>query len=151
MSITTLVLTCALLLLVLTLLAFFRQHDRTGPIVGVVVSAAGLAWVAHLRDDGGRSFGSSSGSLVLFVVILVGVVFGMAGEVYFRSRRTPAMADVIKPMLASPIVLLPLYGAVRTIPTYDTSDLLWWALLGFQNGWFWKTVLEKAVPKTGDK
>jgi uncharacterized membrane protein (UPF0136 family) len=143
MDATNLVLFCALLLMISALLGFFQQGERTSPIAYILVSAAGFGWVAYSRGRGVQFFGSSNVAVSLLAAILVGVVLGIAGEVYLHSRRKPALSDVLKPMLASPILLLPLYGAVRTIPTYDAADLVWWGLLGFQNGWFWKTALQR--------
>jgi hypothetical protein len=45
-------------------------------------------------------------------------------------------------------VLLPLIGSIQNINELDAMQTISFALLAFQNGFFWEVVLERVQPKS---
>jgi hypothetical protein len=46
----------------------------------------------------------------------------------------------------SPILLLPLIGSIQAVKSLEAIQVASFALLAFQNGFFWQVVLQRAVP-----
>jgi hypothetical protein len=62
-------------------------------------------------------------------------------------KGTFSWPDLLKPLCISPIVLLPLIGSVQGMKGLESMQVISFALLAFQNGFFWQVVLERASPK----
>lgn len=75
------------------------------------------------------------------------VLLGMAAEYLFNLKAEFSWLALIKPLTASPIVLLPLIGTLQTSSGIETLQLVSLAFLAFQNGFFWRTVFEREKRK----
>ncbi len=93
------------------------------------------------------AFGGVSPVLAI-VVMFVCVVLGIAAHLVFFQKGRLAWSAFLKPLVVSPIVLLPLIGSIHGSSDVATIQLISLGLLAFQNGFFWKTVLEHAAPST---
>jgi hypothetical protein len=90
--------------------------------------------------------GTSSGRVVL--VMFVCVLLGIAARYVFYLKGAFAWLEFVKPLCISPIVILPLIGSVQGVKNLETMQIISFALLAFQNGFFWQVVLERATPST---
>jgi hypothetical protein len=79
----------------------------------------------------------------MFVAILLGV---MAQYVFYLKGQFSGL-DFVKPLCISPILLLPLIGSLQSVKELEPIQLVSFALLAFQNGFFWQTVLQRTKPK----
>jgi ABC-type Co2+ transport system permease subunit len=90
----------------------------------------------------------SSVPLVSTIAIMFGfVLFGMAANYLFYLRGPFLWRSFLRPLVISPMVLLPLVGTVENRSGVESVQLTCLALLAFQNGFFWRTVFQHARPK----
>jgi hypothetical protein len=108
----------ALLVIVLYLATGFPQSDRV-------------------------SFGPShvEGALM---VMAISVVLGIAARYIFYLRGRFSWAAFLKPLVISPIILLPLIGSLQGASSLEPLQMVSLGCLSFQNGFFWQMVLENA-------
>lgn len=79
------------------------------------------------------------------VIIMFGfVLLGTIANYFFELRGRFSWESFVKPILVSPIVLLPLVGTVATRPEVQPIELISFAILAFQNGFFWRSVFRRA-------
>jgi fatty acid desaturase len=77
--------------------------------------------------------------LVMFPCTLLGIV---AHYLFFlRGKFNPL--TFLKPFVISPIVFLPLIGSLQNVTEIVPVQLISFAILAFQNGFFWRAALEK--------
>lgn len=91
------------------------------------------------------SFGGSIAVGWAVLAMFVGIVFGMVAHYVWSKPRRPNWMDFLRPIVVSPLVLLPLIGSLQGGPL-ETIQLLSLTLLAFQNGFFWQQVLKDAKP-----
>ncbi len=107
--------------------------------------------VLHLAVDfpiPKQAFGGASPAWTV-VIVLVCTILGMAAHgVFFLQERAFVWREFVRPFVISPIVLLPLLGSVLSAPQITTVQVISFAFLAFQNGFFWKEVLKRAQAKT---
>lgn len=77
---------------------------------------------------------------VLFICVLTGI---FANYFFYRKGKFELSA-FLKPLVISPIVLLPLIGSVQKTTEFDTVQIISFGVLAFQNGFFWKEVFFNA-------
>jgi hypothetical protein len=94
------------------------------------------------------AFGAGTSSGLVVLAMFVCVVFGISARYVFYLRGAFSWLDLVKPLCISPIVLLPLIGSVQGVKNLETTQVISFALLAFQNGFFWQTVFERASPIT---
>ncbi len=86
--------------------------------------------------------------LWVVVAMLVCVVLGMAAQYLFNLGEDPwKWRPFLRPVVISPIVLLPLLGSVEGADRLSTFQFVSFLFLAFQSGFFWKTVLDKAAAR----
>jgi hypothetical protein len=78
-------------------------------------------------------------------LMFVGVVSGIAATYLFNLTGSFSWRDFARPLVASPIVLLPLIGSVQGADL-QPIQLISFTILAFQNGFFWQQVLKDAKP-----
>lgn len=91
-------------------------------------------------------FGSGDEVLAVGIMLLAVLVGMIANQVYY-SKGPLVLRQCAKPLVVSPIVLLPLLGSVQGA-NLDTLQFVCFAILAFQNGFFWQRVLAVANPTT---
>ena len=92
------------------------------------------------------SFGTTTS--IMTVSIMFGcVIFGIFSNYLFFST-TFTWREFLRPVLISPIVLMPLYGLVEGTPDIQNMKLISLCLISFQNGFFWKVLFEKISKST---
>lgn len=89
------------------------------------------------------AFGGASPVTAIGIMFLC-TVLGVAAHYAFYLEGTFSWRSLLKPLVISPIVLLPLIGSVQGAGRVETIQLISFAILAFQNGFFWKVVLEHA-------
>ena len=124
---------------------FMRRRMRR--LLITVGMLAGFGLVLHLTVGFPRPthrFGPSE-ELLAVGIMLAGVLAGMAANYLFYSKGPFVIREFIKPFVVSPIVLLPLLGAVAGAKL-EALQFICFAILAFQNGFFWRRVLSDASP-----
>ena len=79
--------------------------------------------------------------------MMVCTVLGIAAEYFFRLKGPFSWRSFLKPLCVSPIVLLPLIGSVQSSGTMTSVQFISICFLSFQNGFFWRIVLDHAKTK----
>jgi len=87
---------------------------------------------------------SSATPIVAILLMYLCIIFGMTAEYLFNLKEGFSWLSFIKPFMVSPIVLLPLIGTLQTNSGIEPIQLISLALLAFQNGFFWRPVLDRA-------
>lgn len=90
-----------------------------------------------------QAFGGIS-PIRLIGIMFVCTILGVAARYFFYLEGKFSWLDFLKPMFISPIVLLPLLGTIQGATSFETIQTISFAILSFQNGFFWKVVLENA-------
>ena len=140
----------AFLCAVILLLDFFRGARRRAAI-GLVLLIVFLI-VLNLttgfpRASGRVSFGGSIPGWWALVAMAIGVIFGIVAQYVWSKPKKPKLLDFLRPIVVSPLVLLPLIGSLQEGPL-ELIQLASLTLLAFQNGFFWQQVLKDAAPQT---
>jgi hypothetical protein len=65
----------------------------------------------------------------------------VANYVYYREGKFD-WRSFVKPMVISPIILIPLIGSVQGSGNVESIQMISFGFLAFQNGFFYKKVLE---------
>jgi hypothetical protein len=94
-----------------------------------------------------RAFGGL-GPLPAISLMFPCVLLGMAARYVFYLRGTFSWLSFLRPLCISPIVLLPLLGALAGTSRVEPIQLVSFSILAFQNGFFWRVVFEQARPRT---
>lgn len=90
------------------------------------------------------SFGGTT-PLLAIALMFLGVLLGIAATYIFNLSNAFSWRDLARPLVASPIVLLPLIGSVQGAEL-EPIQLVSFTILAFQNGFFWQQVLKDAMP-----
>lgn len=133
---------------VLLLVDFFRGRRRRAA-VGAALLILFLV-ILHLTTGFpassiaiafGGTFPVEWAIVLMFGAVILGVI---AQHVFSRPSRLTVL-DFMRPIVVSPLVLLPLIGSLQASPLeiIQTVSLV---LLAFQNGFFWQQVLKDAKP-----
>jgi H+/Cl- antiporter ClcA len=93
-----------------------------------------------------QAFGGGHSLELTIGLMFVGVILGMVARYLFWLRRAAfSWLDFVRPLVVSPIVLLPLIGTLEN-GGLDSVQLASVVILAFQNGFFWQQVLRDAEP-----
>jgi len=88
-----------------------------------------------------QSFGSITP--VFAVLIMFGcILLGMMARYIFYYKKFK-LKSFLRPLVISPIILLPLIGTIQGITKFETVQLFSFGILSFQNGFFWKEIFDK--------
>ncbi len=115
-----------------------------------ILGVAAMAIVLHLTTGFPVPVQAFGGADPLWaVLIMLGcVVLGMMAHYGFFKGEVPfSWREFLRPLLISPIVIGPLLGSVVGAESLSPMQLVSFMILGFQNGFFWKQVLDRAKPK----
>ncbi|MCI5157679.1 MAG: hypothetical protein D3906_04425 [Candidatus Electrothrix sp. AUS1_2] len=79
----------------------------------------------------------------MFLCTMLGI---MAHYVFYLKGKFSWRA-FLKPLVISPIVFLPLVGSVQSLTGLEPMQMISFAILAFQNGFFWKEVFGRVEKK----
>jgi len=142
-----LALICAILLL-FDLLRGNRRRGMVGFVLLFVFLVALYVTTGFPASAPGRvAFGGTISVWWAVAGMFAGVIFGMAAQYLWSKPESFTWLDFLRPIVISPMVMLPLIGSLSNGPL-ETVQLLSMVLLAFQNGYFWQQVLKDAKPKS---
>ncbi len=132
-------------LIIIADLIFNRSRDAL--IRCLIESALLVAVVAILNVTTGfpaakQAFGGVP-PIWAFAVMIASTVLGMAAQYAFYQNKKFSWGSFLRPLVISPLILLPLMGTMQGIQSFETIQLISFGMLSFQNGFFWKEVFEK--------
>ncbi len=78
------------------------------------------------------------------IIVFACVLLGIVAHYLFHLERQFHWGECLRPLVISPIVVLSLFGWIERSSDFETTQLIFLALLAFQNGFFWKEVLRRA-------
>ena len=136
------------LLLIVDIARGQRRRGTLGLVVLVAVVVALNLTTGFPRSGSGRiAFGGTFSTMAAIWIMFAGVVLGMLGHYVWQRPDKFVVLDIVRPLVASPIILLPLIGSLDG-GAIEPIQLVSLALLAFQNGFFWPRVLQDAKPTT---
>ncbi|PYI91203.1 MAG: hypothetical protein DME97_14740 [Verrucomicrobia bacterium] len=91
------------------------------------------------------TFGGGSPILGIGIVTLC-TALGILAQYIFYLKKSFSWLKMLSPLVISPIVVLPLLASIQKSGDLDTLQLISFAFLAFQNGFFWRSVMENAKP-----
>jgi hypothetical protein len=145
-AVAVLAIVCALLLVV-DLARGRRRRGAVGLILLVAFLIALYVTTGFPFPAEGRvSFGGTISVWWAIFAMFLGVVLGMIAQYVWTKPETFTWLDFLRPIVVSPMVLLPLIGSLSSGPL-EAIQLFSMALLAFQNGYFWQQVLKDAKPR----
>ncbi len=111
-------------------------------VVGFVTVAYLFAGTSSISpfSQGANSFGYFDRSLELSISI-VGIVVGIISTVIFFDGTRTNISDYLRPLMLSPVVMIPVVEAIPEAEVSLVSHMLLFCI-AFQNGFFWKKVLD---------
>jgi hypothetical protein len=143
------------------LLAVFALYAVYLFLAGIVRRSAKTLWMEGLGLIGAflllnwttgfpaaREPFSQTSSTAAILVMFTFVAIGMLASYFFYLKGPFELKSFLRPLLVSPIVLLPLIGTVESNSEIESMQLICLVVLAFQNGFFWRIVFEHAKPKT---
>jgi hypothetical protein len=146
---TTIVTLAVFVLGVPTALYLAVRYRRNWVLLAALFAVLAVVVVTFVTTDfpGYRvSFGGDwLAEIVLVVVAFAGIVFGiLAHIVYYRGEQV-TLAEFLKPLVVSPLLIAPLVGVMETTG-FEVLTMLSLFILAFQNGFFWKEMLKNVRP-----
>ena len=75
--------------------------------------------------------------------MFLAIALGMGARYYFYMRSF-SWNGLLKPLVITPIVMMPLLGSVVGATEISDMQLVSYLFLAFQNGFFWRVVFEQA-------
>lgn len=142
---------CILLMAIFLVLDIIRGARRRG-IVGLIMLAAiviALWFTTNFSFTGPQRipFGGTFPTTLAIGLMFGGIILGMLGHYIWQKPEKFSVLEMLRPLVASPIVLLPLIGSLDG-SALQPVQLISLLLLAFQNGFFWPKVLSDAKPTT---
>src|ERR1700733_1187958 len=113
------------------------------PLLGLIL----LDILVASANAGYVTFGSGSSPTLAIVVMFIAILLGTMARYVFYLKGQFSGLDFAKPLCISPILLLPLIGSLQSVKELESTQLASFALLAFQNGFFWQTILQRSRPK----
>ena len=120
-----------------------RQYLILIAILAIIAPSI-ILYISQTQVESKGSGTAWSMIVLMYVAMLLGVI---AQAYYFAEANSwPSVASWLKPMLASPIIFLPLVSSYQmSISDLSSFSLVEFMILlvAFQNGFFWKTVFDR--------
>jgi hypothetical protein len=99
------------------------------------------------ETKGYLAFGAGTSPTIVILIMFAGVLLGLRRPMHLLPASEVFVVDFAEPLWVSPILLLPLIGSVQGAEDLQAMQMVSFALLAFQNGFFWQVVLERGQPK----
>jgi hypothetical protein len=147
MSIPEILKICAVLYLAAILVDMFRSR-RYKRFLFALLPLAILVVLAVLitnASTGYIAFGSGTSPGVVILIMFGAILLGIAAHYIFYLRERFSWLDFVRPLCISPILLLPLIGSFQAVKNLEVTQIVAFALLAFQNGFFWPAVLARGT------
>lgn len=129
--------------------AFRRRWIRLVFELAALLVVVAVALLLNNSVSGKVSFGPKESPFFPVGITFVGIIFGIAARYFFYLKPGKfSWLSLIKPIMISPIVLLPLISSVQAGGDLSPMQIVSFTLLAFQNGFFWQAVLDSARPTT---
>jgi hypothetical protein len=93
------------------------------------------------------TFGGGSPTMAIGF-ITVSTAMGILARYMFYLKKPFSWRKMLTPLVISPIVVLPLLASVQKSGDLETIQIVSFAFLAFQNGFFWRSIMEDARPST---
>ena len=113
------------------------------PLIGLII----IDLFITDATTGYIAFGAGASPLTVVLIMFVAILLGIIARYAFYLRGEFSWLDFAKPLCLSPLLLIPLVGSVQAAKELQTIQVVSFALLAFQNGFFWQAVLQKSRPK----
>jgi hypothetical protein len=92
------------------------------------------------------TFGPDGSSPWVILTMFGAILLGIGSRYIFYLREHFSWLDFAKPLCISPILLIPLISSLQSVKSLEPIQVIMFALLAFQNGFFWQAVLQQARP-----
>jgi len=140
---------CAALYLVTILIDWLRTREFKRFLLELLLLLGLIVLDIFLASSsaGYVTFGLDDSSFMVALLMFPAILLGVAARYFFYLRGKFSWIDFTKPFCISPIMLFPLIGSLQGIQRFEPMQLLSFALLAFQNGFFWQIILQRARPK----
>jgi len=113
-------------------------------IVAATVVVFGLLYLLiGFPRPGAASFGASP--LLVCGLMFIAVILGVVASYVYELKTTFSWPELLRPVVTAPIILLPLLGSINSTSDVSTMQVVFLCLVSFQNGFFWKIVLQKSA------
>jgi hypothetical protein len=118
-----------------------------GVIAVALFLTTGFPFPSSRQAFGAAREGPSGGAspVLALALMFVGVVLGIAATYVFNLTGAFSWRDLARPLVVSPLVLLPLIGSLQGA-NLEPVQLVCFTVLAFQNGFFWQQVFRDAKP-----
>jgi hypothetical protein len=127
----------------------WREPGRPSAwILGVALVAAFFVLHRETGFPAMREPFSGTPTAATILVMFACVILGTLANYFYYKRGPFSWMSLIRPVTVSPLVILPLLGTLEGRTTVDNVQLIWFGLLAFQNGFFWRVVFDRAKPRT---
>lgn len=114
----------------------------------MIVIVVSVALPVTNASTGPVAFGEGLSPMRVVAIMFVATMGGIVTRYFFEPRQGQfPWGDCLKTLAITPILLLPLLGSIQSAGTLNPMQLVVFACLAFQNGFFWHAVLEKAKTK----
>lgn len=149
MSIVGVLRVCVVVYLALIVVDWVRSRRHWRFLLELLPLVALLIVDVFIATDGAGylAFGPGTSPTLVILIMFGAILSGIAARYIFYLQTKPSWLDLAKPLCISPILLLPLMGSVQGSKDLQPMQVVSFALLAFQNGFFWQAVLERSQPK----
>jgi hypothetical protein len=150
-------------LLTLSVIRFRKTGDlRTLLLCLAVLAVSGVSYFIVFESNSEvQSKGDQPSGAILIIVLYGCMLLGMVCHYFCMLLLTPSdgrppfeIAGILAPIFASPLVFIPLLGAMQnanidlsalTLPKFMVFFVAW------ENGFFWKEIFDNRRKQMGDK
>ncbi len=140
---THLLIAAVLVYAVLILFDFLRADKRRVAVIELLLLAAATLFLNRSTGFPTVRVPFGDASVVLTVVLMfICTTLGIAANYLFYRGEAFSWQSFLKPLLVTPIVLLPLLGSIQAVVHLEWLQTVSFALLAFQNGFFWNAVFD---------
>ena len=120
-----------------------KNRRNGGVLLFLLFCSIGLALLVTVDEAPRRQAFGDFSPLMSFGLMYLGVCLGIAANTIFVQPPPYRWYDFIRPLMISPIPLIPLKASMDWGTDLDTSELINFLLASFGSGFFWKTVLSR--------
>jgi len=121
---------------------FIVRHHAMALCEGAMLIAIAIFLRETVGFPGFRTTFGDGSIFFTAVLVFVGTPLGMAANYFFYLHGKFSWVSFVRPMLLTPMLLLPMLGSFASVSHLDWLQMGTFALLAFQNGFFWKAIFD---------